>query len=533
MNTRLLPYFLLLLLAFAVGFIGYRTTKSDEAETVKEPTQRKLKNTGSRPSLPENKPLQRTQKHLNLTAFQDDTPPHALKNERIVRFKDNEAYQKFLASLEARGLTLLGRSDRLRAARVGFRSLTGLEGIDGAELGFNYQVGLPTPPQGTVQDGAVGFGLNALSFLGINVDNSAWGEGIKVAVIDSGVNEHIAFDGGVTNLELTTLSEGVEQLSHGTAVASIISGDRSLAPGVAPSSEILSIRVTDDSGTADAFTLAAGIIAAVEAGAQVLNISLGTFANSSVVADAVAFAQESGSVIVASSGNDGVGAIAFPAAYEGVISVGAVEGAGDHLDFSNSGEGLSITAPGLQVNAAWGDGQLTAFTGTSASAPFVSGAIAATMSENPGLTAQQAADLVVSLANDAGLPGSDVDFGTGILDVGRVMEHGSSDIFDAAVTGQVLVAPETSRALPEVIVTVQNQGTETLINSPLTITSPSGTRELNVSSLSPGQTQSFNIPIVIPTNGDSVQVSTTITTASGDQDISNNSRSTSFSQETE
>ena len=155
------------------------------------------------------------------------------------------------------------------------------------------------------------------------------------------------------------------------------------------------------------------------------------------------------------------------------------------------------------------------------------------MSENPQLTAQQAADLVLNLANDAGLPGDDADFGAGTLDVGRVMENGTPGIFDAAVTGQVLVSADSSTSLPQVLVTVQNQGTETLINSPVTITSPSGTREVNVSSLSPGETQTFPIPLVVPTDGGAVQITSSIATSSTDQDISNNTRSTSFSQEEE
>ena len=120
---------------------------------------------------------------------------------------------------------MLAKSDRLRATRVRFGSGSNLGDIDGAELSFNFQVGLPTPPDGGVQPGAVGFGRNALAWLGIDVDNSAWGNGVTVAVIDSGVNEHIALE-GVTNIELTTLTG--EQLSHGTAVASIISGDHPL-----------------------------------------------------------------------------------------------------------------------------------------------------------------------------------------------------------------------------------------------------------------------------------------------------------------
>ena len=530
MTFRPLSLTALLIFVFVAGLIGYLITEPNSekqpeaAETTTVTTQK------PRTSLPENKPLNRSQRRSGDTSNEDETPPFALENERIVRFKDDEAYRRFLASLQDRGLTLLAKSDRLRATRVRFGSGSNLEDIDGAELSFNFQVGLPTPPDGGVQPGAVGFGRDALAWLGIDGDNSAWGNDVTVAVIDSGVNEHIALE-GVTNIELTTITG--EQLSHGTAVASIISGDHPLTRGVAPASDILSIRVTDDSGTADSFTLAEGIIQAVEGGAEVINISLGTFGDSPLVADAVAFAQANGSVIVASSGNSGLDLIAFPAAYDGVISVGAVESGGDHLDFSNSGAGLSITAPGLEVNAAWGEGQLIAFSGTSASAPFVSGAIAATMSENPQLTAQQAADLVLSLANDAGLPGDDADFGAGTLDVGRVMENGTPGIFDAAVTGQVLVSADSSTSLPQVLVTVQNQGTETLINSPVTITSPSGTREVNVSSLSPGETQTFPIPLVVPTDGGAVQITSSIATSSTDQDISNNTRSTSFSQEEE
>src|SRR6476660_7772047 len=62
---------------------------------------------------------------------------------------------------------------------------------------------------------------------------------------------------------------------HGTAVASLIAGNDPSAPGVAPAAELISIRVGDESGKADAFALAAGILAAVDSGAQIINISMG------------------------------------------------------------------------------------------------------------------------------------------------------------------------------------------------------------------------------------------------------------------
>jgi len=530
-KTLSLPLFLLLVIL--AGVAGYVLTKSADVADDTPVEKKTVTDTTPRESLPANKSMERTKKRSTKFDTDDDLPPFAIKNERIVTFKDDADYQKFLASLKARGLKLLGKSDRMRAVRVGFSSRSSLDDIDGAQLGYNYLVTVPQPPQGEAQAGATGFGRDALSWLGIYEDNSSWGKGVTVAVLDSGVNQHIALKGGVTIIELTQLANGSAQLSHGTAVASIISGDHPLTMGVAPASQILSIRVTDDSGSSDSFTLAQGILEAADGGAQVINISMGTFGNSQMVADAVLYAQERGSVIVASSGNEGVNAIAYPAAYPGVISVGAVESQGDHLDFSNSGEQLSIAAPGYQVNAAWGNDMLTAFSGTSASAPFVSGAIAATMSANPNMSAQQAANLVIKLSNDAGLPGSDADYGAGILDVGRVMQNGTPGIYDVAISGQTLVPATDNNSLPTVLVTVQNQGTETLINSPLTITSPSGVQQLNVSSLSPGQTQTFRVPVAIPANGDSVTVSSSVTTASGDQDNSNNNRSTSYANQAE
>jgi len=137
---------------------------------------------------------------------------------------------------------------------------------------------------------------------------------------------------------------------------------------------------------------------------------------------------------------------------------------------------------------------------------------------------------VIQLSNDAGYPGADPDYGIGPLDIGRVMDHGTSGIYDAALTSQILVAPESSSSLPEVWVTVQNQGTETLINSPVKITTPNGTKTLNVSSLLPGQTQTFRVPVQLPYNGDPVSISSSVRSAERDQDTSNNSQTNQFSR---
>jgi len=455
-----------------------------------------------------------------------------IPKEGLVRFNSEEHYRAFLNQLSSRGLRLLGGSDTLRTVRVGFTKFDQLKDIDGSDVSPNFPVFISPPPEVGAQAGAQAFGANALEAIGIFGDNSTWGKGITVAVIDSGVNDHIALQEGVTRLTLTELPDGATQLGHGTAVASIISGNHPQTPGVAPISTILSIRVTDDEGRSNSFALAEGIIAAVDGGAQIINISMGSDGNSIVVSDAVAYAQKLGAVIVASSGNEGASTPAYPAAHDGVISVGAVEAGGEHLNFSNTGENLSIVAPGYEVNAAWGENQMTAFSGTSASAPFVSGAIAAVMSQNPGYTAQQAANLVIRLSNEAGQAGSDPQYGQGSLDVGRALENGQSGIYDIAVTSQVLGS--NSAGSPEVTIVVQNQGTETLFNSPVRIQTPSGTTDISINSLIPGQVYTTTLPLSFLTSGETAIVySSASTSGSEDNQLGNNSRQNSFSQSAE
>lgn len=516
------------LLAVTAGY--YYSRPNETPSQPPQEAQKKLPKLSSNP-LQADRPLRRPSQHSGLRNVDLTAPPLAIENERILRFKDDACYREFLASLQARGLSLLGKSDRFRAIRVRLSSDSDLSNIEGGEMSFNYQAGVPNPPQKDAQEGALAFGSNALSWLGVQGDNSQWGAGVTVAVIDSGVNRHIALEGDITQIALTEISAGSHQLGHGTAVASIISGDHRMTPGVAPASDILSIRVSDETGSSNTFTMAEAILQAVDAGADILNISMGSYGDSQILSDAIRYAQEQGAVIVASAGNEGLSMLAYPAAYDGVISVGAVEQAGDHLDFSNSSSDLSVTAPGFGVYAAWGNEQLTAFSGTSASAPFISGAIAATMSENPQMSTQQAANLVIELSNDAGYPGSDADYGNGILDLGRIMDNGTSGIYDAAVTGQVLIQPTSPTALPEVWITIQNQGTETLINSPVGITSPSGNQQLNISSLAPGAIQTFKIPVNLPYNGELILVSSNVQIQESDKNADNNSRSDQFARE--
>lgn len=200
------------LVAVGLGYYLSRSNDTTPAPLTNKATQ--AQSPYSATDLPENRPMRQRMQSGDSVYPSDETPPHALKNERILMFSDEESYRKFLASLEGRGLKLLGQFDPLRSVRVALGAHANLDDIDGAEQGYNYSVSIPTPPQASAQEEALGFGMSALSWLGLEGDNSNWGDGVTVAVIDSGVNQHPALQGDVSQIELAALSDGSEQLGH-------------------------------------------------------------------------------------------------------------------------------------------------------------------------------------------------------------------------------------------------------------------------------------------------------------------------------
>ena len=134
-----------------------------------------------------------------------------------------------------------------------------------------------------------------------------------------------------------------------------------LAQGAAPGATILEYVVLDGVGRGDSFTLAKAIYAAVDQGAKVINMSLGSTGDSSVVRDAVAYALSKDVALVAATGNEAINRVAYPAAYDGVVAVGSVDGDpvnAQHLYFSNRGAAVDVVAPGFAVVANWPGGKM-------------------------------------------------------------------------------------------------------------------------------------------------------------------------------
>lgn len=427
----------------------------------------------------------------------------ALPGQRVLAFKDRDALEDFLKRAGDK-IRIMGRLDALNALRVGFLNADDLASLLSGEeeASLIYPVDAPAPVEASAQAGAVPLGAGLLQWLGITGDNSAWGNGVKVAVLDTGVTSHSAFGSTISGINLVPLpGDPSAQNGHGTAVASMIVGANSLTPGVAPGADIFSVRIANDLGQSDSFLLAQGIVAAVDSGAQLINISMASQGDSALVRNAIEYARAAGSLIIAAAGNNGLDRVSYPAANAGVIAVGAVDALGNHLDFSNSGVQLAISAPGFGVNAAWTGNQAASVNGTSFSSPIVAGAIAALMSQ-PGsspITARQAADLLFEYLNDGGAAGMDPAFGAGMPDLGRVLNRNIRGIYDAAVASQRIVPASSTNPYGQVEILIQNRGTETLINTAVNISSPTGNITSNITSLPANKVTIVRVPIPVET----------------------------------
>lgn len=312
----------------------------------------------------------------------------AWENEALLTFHDRQSLAEFLALARVAGMEIAGPHGRALTLRARYASLAELAGaLDAMEgepplVGPNFFVSVPritAPPEEAGGVGTAPFDELLFRSMGIpeGADRSAWGDGVVVAVIDSGIGEHPTFrDGQVTRIDLVGGETPLH--GHGTAMASLIGGNADAAPGIAPAAGLIDIRIAGEDGLSDSFLLAEGIQTAIDRKADIVNISLGTYGDSPVVAGVVAEALKNGILIVAPVGNERVGRKSWPAAYPGVISVSGIDATDQLAYFSNSGS-PTLSAPAVGILSAYlADDQalIVRGQGTSQAAALVSGTLA-------------------------------------------------------------------------------------------------------------------------------------------------------------
>jgi membrane-anchored mycosin MYCP len=297
--------------------------------------------------------------------------------------------------------------------------------------------------------------------------SSVWkftqGRGVTVAVIDSGVDANPQFGDRVTigpdlaASDSTGAPGDADCVGHGTSVASIIAA----APmagipfaGVAPQATILSIKITNSTDSISPAAVTTAIRDAVDMGANVINLSLAS-PNSPQLRSAVDFALSHNVVVVAAAGNDdgnGTGPF-YPAAYPGVLSVGAVGPDGSLASFSDTHTPVTVTAPGVNVTGAWPGAFPDAYnpgdSGTSFATPFVAGVAALVRAYYPRLPAAQVVQRIKATADGAAGPGTGNGMVNPVQAVTALLPTGSVTAGSGARAGRVSIirpAPPGRRA---------------------------------------------------------------------------------------
>jgi membrane-anchored mycosin MYCP len=277
------------------------------------------------------------------------------------------------------------------------------------------------------------------------------GAGVKVAVIDSGVDaKHPDLKGVVVggyDASGSGQPDGQKvvgsKTEHGTLVATMLAGrghqpaDATASPspgpaalppdgivGVAPEAQILSVSTwlgsTNPSGKSDQDQIPEAVRWAVDNGAKVINISLGSTTPQWPQSWDAAFlyAEQKDVVIVAAAGNrvGGNVQVGAPATIPGVLTVAGLDRKGAaSVDASSQGISIGVAAPAENLLGGIPGGSYAEWAGTSGSTPIVAGVAALIRSKWPDMTAKQVINRIVATAKDAGAPGKDPLYGFGVL----------------------------------------------------------------------------------------------------------------------
>ena len=283
------------------------------------------------------------------------------------------------------------------------------------------------------------------------------GKGVTVAILDTGVQfdhpdlvdswttaryDFIDDDNDPTDVADGNDNDGDglfdEAFGHGTHIAGIIHL-------VAPDAKLMPLRVLNADGNGNIFVIAEAIQFAVDHGADVINLSLGSPQESDLMDDILKeiIAQQD-VVVVAAAGNLGNDSKQFPASEDGILAVTAINEQSKKSDFANFGDWVDVSAPGEAISSAFPVSDHATWSGTSMAVPFVAGHAALVQSAVPSMSALEIAAYVRVSAQsiDAQNPGFVGKLGAGRIDVGGSIQaicnaNGTCSAPD--LTGQIIL----------------------------------------------------------------------------------------------
>jgi subtilisin family serine protease len=335
---------------------------------------------------------------------------------------------------------------------------------------------------------------------------------------------------------------------HGTHVTGIAAANGNNSVGVAGvdwNVRIMPLRILNAGGAGTHADAAAALVYAADKGAQVINMSFGAYADSQTLRDAVAYAAQT-ALLVGAAGNNNRTDLFYPAAYPQVLAVAAT-GAGDvKATFSNYGDWVDISAPGVTIWSTVYDDGYVGWSGTSMAAPFIAGAASLVWAHYPDLSLGSLRRHLLNTAADVDTPNPAYE---GLLGAGRLDLYAAlstQPVPQLALQGYAVDGTPAGRPEPDttvgITVTLANTWADAFgVMGVLTTTSPYVTLDNDTATFGdiPGDesrantvpftvtlvpTTPFNSPItftlqVSATGGYSATLPFTVTTASSLQNV--------------
>ncbi|MCP4106992.1 MAG: S8 family serine peptidase [Desulfobacteraceae bacterium] len=318
-----------------------------------------------------------------------------VKGEILLRLKPGADISKIKKFLEQTGGTVTASNPALGIYKIRVpensdipavaEQLSGYPGVK-SEPNYAYPISMPY--------------MNASANHDFSLSDIPLPDGkIPIAVLDTGLDtDSVPSEYVLASLDAVNMDTSIsDSLGHGTQMALIASGV--VEPyGVVPSSvtgeeavrnPVIAIRAFDDNGFTSNYNIMDSVNFALENGARVMSLSWGSETRSDFMEDAMNYANSKGLVIVASAGNEPTGKPRYPAAYESVICVGALNPEGKRWENSNYGDFVNLYAPGFATLPVGYKGDPGAYAGTSISTAYEASRIADYLSKNPEASKQE------------------------------------------------------------------------------------------------------------------------------------------------
>ena len=215
---------------------------------------------------------------------------------------------------------------------------------------------------------------------------------------------------------------------HGTHVTGILAAAMNNGQGmagIAPGVSVMPVKVLNASNSGTWADIAAGIVFAVDQGADIINLSLGGPIGSAILEDAIEYAAAHGVLMVTGSGNTGTNAPFYPAYYPQTVAVGATTRSDEVWGLSNYGDAVDLTAPGVDIwSTLWtttNPGAYDSLSGTSMAAPHVSGLAALILADRPNFSVADVRLLLQQSADVLAMPQPNSYSGWGRINAGRAL----------------------------------------------------------------------------------------------------------------